>query len=553
MEKSTKLVSRATPSYAERRDRNETYASRGALSYITGSHDFKVGFTLLQGHRANDTTVIGDLDLVSNFGRPNAVTSWTTPYTASEDLNSALGLYAQDKWTIKRLTINAGVRFDHHNASVPEQHLPAVQFVGPRDFAAIHDLPNWNDINPRLGAAYDLFGTGKTALKATLSRYVVGDTVTVASAVNPIISSVNSATRTWDDSSYPVGDPRRGNFLPDCDFLNPLPNGECGVGNPNFGKLDITTRYDAALRTGWFKRPYNWETSATIQQELMPQVSATATYTRRWYGGFQVTDNRRVNLSDYSTFCVTAPVNARLPNGGGNQICGLYDLNPDKVLETADNLVTTAATYGKMYEHLNGVDLTVNARLPRGAQIAGGMSIGRTVFDTCDLSGEVDKIPAPFGLVVDQQAAPSKRTCHAAPPFQPQVKLTGIIPLRWGLQTAWTYQGIPGPEITAQWNAPNSAVVNSLDRNLSAGATATTLVQLILPGTMYAGRLHQVDVRFTKVIRVGKTRINGNFDVYNLFNASPVLILNTTYGDAWQQPSYILPPRLLKFGATIDF
>src|SRR5262249_42862636 len=158
------------------------------------------------------------------------------------------------------------------------------------------------DINPRLGVAYDLFGTGKTALKATLSRYVNGDTTTLAGAINPIIASVNSVTRTWSDTTYPVGDPRTGNFLPDCDFLNPLPNGECGVGNSNFGKLNITTQYDIALLNGWFKRPNNWETSATIQQQLMPQVSATATYTRRWYGGFRVTDNRRVNLSDYSTF-----------------------------------------------------------------------------------------------------------------------------------------------------------------------------------------------------------------------------------------------------------
>ena len=204
--------------------------------------------------------------------------------------------------------------------------------------------------------------------------------------------------------------------------------------------------------------------------------------------------------------------------------------------------------------------LAINARLARGVQVAGGVSVGRTVFDACDISGQVDQIPAPFGLVVDQQPAPSNRTCHAAPPFQPQVKLNGIIPLRWGLQTALTYQGIAGPEITAQWQAPNDAVKGSLNRNLSAGQNATTLVQLITPGTMYAGRLHQFDVRFSKAIRIGKAHINGNLDVYNLFNASPILIINTTYagppgtpGDAWQQPSYILPARLFKFGTTIDF
>ena len=83
-----------------------------------------------------------------------------------------LGVFVQDQWAIRRLTLNYGLRFDYFNGYVPEQHVPAVRFVGARDFAPVRGVPNWTDLNPRLGGSYDLFGTGRTALKASLGRYV---------------------------------------------------------------------------------------------------------------------------------------------------------------------------------------------------------------------------------------------------------------------------------------------------------------------------------------------------------------------------------------------
>jgi outer membrane receptor protein involved in Fe transport len=78
-------------------------------------------------------------------------------------------------------------------------------------------------------------------------------------------------------------------------------------------------------------------------------------------------------------------------------------------------------------------------------------------------------------------------------------------------------------------------------------------VPLVKPGTEYAGRLHQVDFRGTKTFRLGTRRIMANVDLYNLFNTSPVLALNNTYGANWLQPTQILQGRLVKFGAQLDF
>jgi hypothetical protein len=524
------------------------YSSRGSASYVTGSHAFKTGFTLQEGHRAPRTDVNSDVSVSSLNGVPSSLTEWTTPYIEHEYLTD-LGLYAQDKWTFKRLTLNAGLRLDHHSEGVPGQSLPATQFVGARNFPAISDVPKWNDLDPRLGLAYDLFGNGKTALKATWSRYVNGETIGIAAANNPVITSVNNATRTWNDIS--------GTFNPflDCNLANPAANGGCGpLSNNSFGKQVVTTTYDPALLHGWFKRPDNYETSVSVTHQLAPQLSVDAAYFHRSYGNFEVTKNLDVNAANYDPYCVPAPQNPGLPGGGGYTVCGLYDLTPSKVGQV-QNLVTFASNYGNEREYWDGVDLSVRARFAQGGQLNGGVSVGREVFDNCDVTRQVNNpaVSASTSSNVTTLASPNTTTCHQAFPFLPQIKLNGVIALPWNLRGSGTYQGLPGPLITAQYVATNAVIRPSLGRNLSAGPNATAMVELIQPGTMYAGRLNQIDLRLTRTFQVGRVRLNGNLDCYNALNSSAILILNTRYGPAWLQPTYILPGRLVKFGATFDF
>src|SRR5437762_12840427 len=122
---------------------------------------------------------------------------------------------------MNRLTLGAGVRLDMQNESTepftagPHKWAPNRNF----NFAAVENVPNWKDIDPRVSAAYDLFGNGKTALKASVSRSVEQDSIRYASASNPATTLQPQTQRTWNDTTYPVGDPRRNNFLPDCDFI----------------------------------------------------------------------------------------------------------------------------------------------------------------------------------------------------------------------------------------------------------------------------------------------------------------------------------------------
>jgi hypothetical protein len=481
------------------------------------------------------------------------------PYSTLANVSAYDGLFAQDQWTVRKITLNMGLRFDYLNASVPAQTYPATPMVPhERSFPAITNAPNWKDLNPRFGIAYDVFGDGKTAIKANVGRFVQAVTTAYADEINPIVSSVNATSRSWNNASGTF-DPRN-----DCDLTNPAANGGCGpMAAQTFGTGLLTTRYDPDFLQGWGKRPYDWETQAALQHEIRQGLSANITYTRHWWQNFLVRDNLAVNPTDYSPYCVTAPADPRLPNGGGYQVCGAYDLNPNKFGQN-DNLYTFAKNYGNLTDVYNGVDFSMNARLPHSTIVQGGFSTSHEVFDSCDVVGKVDNLTGgpvdltkgglgtPLLTNIAGMPSPSTLNCRVAPPFQTQVKVLGSYLLPWGLTASGTYQSVPGVQITATGVFTNAQIAPSLGRNLSGNA-ATATVQLIPPGTMYGDRLHQVDARVTKTISVGRTKVQAQVNVYNLLNAGPILGVNTTYGANWLTPTTTLVGRMLKFGSQIDW
>jgi hypothetical protein len=253
-----------------------------------------------------------------NNGLPNLITVYATPYHDGWNLDHDLGIYAQDRWTITRLTLTGGVRFDSFKSSFPEETYGPIQFAPARNFT----LPrtpnsNWKDITPRMGAAYDLFGNGKTALKVSLNKYLIGSDgpAFTYGTQAPYNRVVHSTTRTWGDGNR--------NFVPDCDLTSAVANGECGALNdPNFGKANPSTTYDPTATTGWGNRPFDWEFATSVQHQVLPRVSVDVGYFRRWYGNFGVIDNLALGAADFDTYCITAPTDTRLPAGGANQSAG---------------------------------------------------------------------------------------------------------------------------------------------------------------------------------------------------------------------------------------
>ena len=523
VEQRTGLLFRANPNYDAYLDWYSPHY-KAAISYVTGSHAVKFGTDYAGGHTAQEVWVNGDTQYVLLDGIPRSITVFNTPRFKKNDVNG-LGIFAQDQWTFRRLTLNAGVRFDRFVGSVPAQRMGAGRWVPARDFAAVSDVPNWKDVSPRLGVAYDLFGNSKTALKVTASRYVERDRTTFSGANNPVDANGASATRTWND--------RDGDFIPQEDELGLLSNRAFGT------TAARTTKYDDAIREGWFVRPYNWEVSASIQHELRPQVSLNVGYFRRWFGNFTTTDNLLVTPADFDEYCITAPADARLP-GGGTRICGLYDIQLTK-FGLVDNLVTFAKNYGTQQDVYNGVDITANVRLPRRVLLSGGVNTGTTMHEGNNVFNSIESC-----FVVDSPGA--LRFCDINVPWRTQVKLLGTVGLPWDVDLAATFQSVPGPEIQA--NLTVTSAQTTLGRNLSTG---TVTVPLVPRATMFGDHVYQIDIRLTKSVPVGRTRIKGTLDLYNALNANPVLVENLNYGASWRRPIYVLPGRMVKLGAQVDF
>ena len=129
------------------------YTASGAMSYVTGSHNVRTGVQWGFGTYRKTHDAPADLVQVYQDGVPTFVDIANTPNSSTEKLNADIGVFAQDSWVIKRLTVNGGIRFEHFNASIAEQHQPAGRFLPYRSFGPVKNLPNWNDVAPRLGVA----------------------------------------------------------------------------------------------------------------------------------------------------------------------------------------------------------------------------------------------------------------------------------------------------------------------------------------------------------------------------------------------------------------
>jgi len=507
---------------------------KAALNYVTGSHQMKFGMTMVDGERRiRNWMTNGDISLgtttsaSTNFlPRALSITKYATPYTNSTNLEADLGLYAQDAWTIKRLTLNLAVRYDFMNQSVPVQDIPAGTWLGARRFEAIKDVPNWHDIGPRLGVAYDLFGTGKTAIKTSLSRYVAQNATDFASDNNPIATTRNSVGTPWTDAN--------------SDWI-PQPS-ELGTDNNVLGSRLPQTSFDDAVREGWFKRRSNWEFSLGVQHEVLPRVGTDVTYYRRTQGNYTATDNRNVTPQDYDHFCVTAPNDERLPASmRGSEVCGLYNIVQAKANILTDNFVTFNEASDSRVEVWQGVDVSVNARLKRDSFLQGGFSTGSTHSVNC---GVVDN--------------PNVRFCETTSPYQFQYKMLAAHTFWYGLQASVAIQSFPGGQLSGNWAATNADVRQSetnphgLPRNLAGGQTTT--VALIEPYTLFYDRRTQVDLRFSKLISLPRAqRLRINVDLYNAMNDATITARNTTFGPNWLNPSTVIPGRFAKIGGQLDF
>jgi hypothetical protein len=548
-----------------------SYLWRASASHVTGTHSIKVG--VQHTFMIDDRTWMTNRQNLTyrfNNGVPNQLTQSISPWV--NDARVAWSaVFVQGQWTRERVTLQGALRFDRARSWFPRQQLGPSRFLPVA--IVVPETPgvdSYKDITPRAGLSWDVFGDGETALKLTAGRYLegAGASGTYATA-NPTLRMPRSTsafgtagvTRAWTDANR--------NLVPDCNLLDPAAQdlrasgGDlCGVmADTNFGTAALTSQFDPGILAGWGVRPSDWQVSASLQHQVGSRSSIAVTYTRRSFHGFTVVDNRRLEAGDLTPFTVTAPLDPRLPNGGGYVVSGLYDVVPEKAGQV-DNYVTGAGGYGSWSQRFDGVDVVVNLRSARGLTLIGGTSTGRTVADNCDVRTHLPELAtttmgtSAFGAGLSASAVtPLSPYCRASYGVQTQLRglATYFVP---GIDVVVSaaFQSKPGAMLAANYAVPNDAVAPSLGRNLSGNAANVT-VNLVAPGSMYGDRVNQVDLRVAKTLGRGRWKATVGVDVFNVLNSNAVLTYNSSYipGGPWLQPLTVLTPRFARLTGEVAF
>jgi hypothetical protein len=538
---------------------------RASASYVTGAHNFKFGY--IGGYLVEDIQNHGnDLNLAYTFngGKPSSLTESLRVFTQSDRVRYD-ALYGQDQWTMNRLTFQGALRFDHAFSYSPDQTIGPALINGqtflatPLTFGRT-DGVNYKDISPRGGVAWDVFGNGRTAVKFNVGKYEdpASNLSSNYSINNPLARIAQTTNRTWIDAN--------GDFVPQCDLTVTAANGEClAMQTPQFGTATRTTAaIDPNLLNGWGIRPNDWQIGASIQQQVLPRVSVEFGYFHRWLNNFTATDNTLVSASDFNSFALNAPVDPRLPSGGGYAVNGLYNITSAAFARGASNNVADATVLsngGVEYSRYNGILINISARASKGLTFQGGINSGKTVQDICAITAALPELTInALGNGVAPLVGPTNPYCHTDPGMTTKLSGVGsyVIP-KIDVLVAGTIRSDQGVPLRATWNAPIATVSAALGRPAAAAGT-TIPIDLIAPGQVWGDRVNELDFRFGKILKFGRIRTNVGLDVYNIINSAAVLSYNQTYipatataASTWLVPSAVLSPRFVKVSAQIDF
>jgi len=520
-----------------------------------------------------------DIQPITYNGLTPAFVTLRIPTDRSNSIKNDSAVFAQDKWTIGRATINAGLRWDWFISATDPETLPAGSFNQSVTYGTCPDgknnlnancvgqVANWKDLNPRVGVAYDLFGNGKTAIKASVARFVNGVGLAGGSITdnnNPETTVGPSDQRAWTDIDH-NGSP--------FDAAGNLQTNELGPSvNTNFGKnVASTTTTDPGVLSGWGVRGYNWEYAISGQHELAPRVSVSGGWYRRKFGNQTVTvDNRySIAMGSYDgPFCLNTPLDPNLPSGGGYQVCGLYDLKPSVAAQNLppSSTLTFSSNYGGETNIYEGFEASVTARPRPGFFFNAGINAQKRIFDQCNLVnyGVLSFVTGSPALQEISEIYPNgDHACHQDLPYRPDFKMLGSYTLPYDILLSGTFQfsrgiqtGGAAPSILAQWAAPASQA--TLGRPFSQGASTRTW-NLIEVGQNYGNyNLKQLDMRVSKRFSISQYRFRFDFDAYNIFNSAWPFTLNNTFSTStttsnWLRPTNVLQSRFFKIGVNFDF
>src|SRR3954462_15761041 len=553
--------------YAQPSQNQWHHTWRASGSYVSGSHNVKVGYA--GGFQiVRITTQVGQqINYIFNNGSPIQLQQRVGPTRVSDRIRYDAA-FAQDSWTRGRLTLQGALRFDTASSWSPAGENGIIadhQFGKALIFDRVEGVKGYRDLSPRAGAAYDVFGTGKTAVKMNFGRYVQaayqGEAYTIS---NPATTLVNTVNRPWTDTT-PGASPQpatSGDKIAQCDFLNPATNGECGPwSNLQWGSSVQTPRINPAVLEGWNVRNHDWPLGFTVQQQLLRQMAVEVSYSRRWWGNFFTTHNAALTAADFDQVTLTAPQNALLPGGGGYPVTFLVR-NALQAVGVSDPYYTRNQDFGDETHYWHGVDVSFSARLRGSLFVQAGTSTGRGVNDTCDV--ETARFGRPMRIVDGQPA------CDFTEPWLTQVRglasytipkvdvlLSTVLRSQPNAQPGTTTVATNGGSRVANLQMTPAQFQQFTGVPLRPGLAQQT-VDLLSPGAIYGDRINVMDVRVAKLLKFANKRTTVGLDLYNMLNANTATAYETVYdpatnGARWLQPTSVLNARALRVNVQFDF
>jgi len=496
---------------------------KASVSYVTGSHNIKVGFEnrWATGYQRNPYN--GDMQYRFTLAGAPFLVGVTNGLGANvQALHWDGGLFVQDSWTIDRLTLNLGARYDKFDAGILANDRPAGYFVDALSVPEIANTPSWNNGSIRVGGAYDLAGNGRTAVKGFFGMYVAGEAFSKTARFNPIYSQTD--TRPWTDLNgdntviNPDGTPQFAEIGPS--------------NNPGFGGLAGTDVLDPNL-----PREKNVQYTLSLEQEIRPGWSMTGSYFRRRYYDQDWSDNLALSAADYQPFTFTGPADARFPAGGGELITA-YNLDPSKATLQGADFVTLSDNF-RVY---NGLEVTADLNLPAAGFVITSWGMGKQEVDSCTAG----RLENPNQL----------RFCNTTSPWRHIFKLTGGIPIPGDLTISGDFQiyDTPGAGLgsTAAFIRANH-VVSTLPDGTALTQQRET-VNLIEPYELLVEYYKQFNMRITKdFIMSGGARYRVLAEFNNVLNAGATRTFEQNYGARWLRTEAIQRGRLIRLGTQLTF
>lgn len=473
------------------------------ISYTTskfgGDHLLKGGMQFAQMGMYDQFWVNGDMYIVFNNGAANSVRLWNTP-TANDSKIRLFGLFAQDTWSIDRLTLNLGVRVDHGRGWMPQQSKLAGTFSAARDLSETDVFDGWRGVW-RTGIVYDLFGNGQTALKASASRYAGQIGLNMVQRVHPF--QFTSGTRPWADAN--------GDRTPQ--------ESELGAFSGFPGQ---TSRYPDANGPDW---PYSDEFTAGVEHQLARDIRVGAMYYYRTNRKLIGSRNVAAPLGAYTTHTIAVP---GAPSGPGGTI-DFYNLLP-VFNGLQDNVFDNYEVLDTDYQ---GVEFTASKRMSTRWQLLAGLTIGRNEGGvlTGDLNDPNNLLNFPQGIEGTDSEYTYRVSGSYVAPYE--ISLSGSFIVNDGYPYQSTY-------------AVTRTVFPTLTRS-------SQNVRLSTRGDERLPDVAMIDLRVSRAFRLGARRITPMLEFFNLTNADTVVGYNVNVGGSYLRPTEILSPRLVRFGISVDF